>query len=218
MGINTSAMREIAPSTLMKEATLGFKIRMVTVLKSKRHAEREIAELGSRARRDFPKLVPRVAALGDALPVPPSPNAIDRCDGERHLGRSLRRFWRAGGNATQRRPSEKEAADGGQRGDFVTWPCRWRSDIDVGQRLSGKLAPARVDVRELRTEEEERRRGIHPHEDDHERACRAVGGRHATLAQVETDEELAGRKQQRGDGGAQPHVAPGDLGIGKDLE
>src|SRR5262249_59621042 len=100
MGINTSAMREIAPSTLMKEATPGFKIRMVTVLKSKRHAEREIAELGSRARRDLPKLVPRVAALGGALPVSPSPNAIDRCDSKRHLGRSLRRFRRAATDAT----------------------------------------------------------------------------------------------------------------------
>src|SRR5439155_19710763 len=60
IGVSTSATSEIAASTLMKEATLGSKIRMSTVLRSKPHAEREIAELASRSRRDFPKVVPRV--------------------------------------------------------------------------------------------------------------------------------------------------------------
>src|SRR6058998_3009917 len=218
MGVTTSAMSEIAPSTLMKEATLGFRIRMATVLKSKPRAEREIAEFASRSRRDFPKVVPRVAALGGALPVPRSSDSLDRRDGEGDFGGGLRRFRRAGGDATQGRPTEEEAADRGERGDLVTRACRWRSDMDVGRWLGGKLAPARVDVRELRAEEEDLRRVIHPHEDDHERARRTIRGRHAALTQIETDDELARGEQQRGDGGAQPHVAPRDLGIGQDLE
>src|SRR5215467_6474110 len=157
-------MSEIAPSALRKEATLGFKTRMAIVQKSKRHAEREIAELASQSRRDFPKLVPRVAALGGALPVPPPlPNAVDRRDGQRHLGGGLRRFWRPLSDATEWRPSEQEAADRSQRGDSITRPCRWCSDGNVGDRPSRELAPTRVDVRELRAEEEDLRRVIHPH-------------------------------------------------------
>src|SRR5438034_981938 len=62
------------------------------------------------------------------------------------------------------------------------------------------------------------RRVVHPHENDHQGAGRTIGGSHAALAQVETDDELTGGEEQRGDGGTQPHVAPRDLRVGQDLE
>src|SRR5436309_8799969 len=100
----------------------------------------------------------RTARLGYALPVPRSTDALDRRNGQRELGGGLRRLRGAGGDAPQRRPSEEETADRGQRGDLVTRACRRNADTDVGHGLQRLFATARVDVRELRAEEEDLRR------------------------------------------------------------
>ena len=68
----------------------------------------------------------------------------------------------------------------------------------------------RVGARELRAEEEDLRRVVDPHDDDHQRPRRAERGRDGAPADVDADQVLADPEEERGEGGADPDVAPRD--------
>ena len=77
---------------------------------------------------------------------------------------------------------------------------------------------ARPDLGPLRAEEEDQRRIVGPHEQDHERTCRSVGRSDAAAAEVEADRELAEREEHGRREGSQPHVAPLDAHVGQVAE
>src|SRR4030095_10132687 len=80
-------------------------------------------------------------------------------------------------------------------GGCLAFRLRRRSadGVWLGRHLAMPRGP---DMRELRAEKHDEGRVIHPHEEYHQGACRAVGRAHACLAQVKTDGRLAKSKEQ----------------------
>ena len=74
-----------------------------------------------------------------------------------------------------------------------------------------------VDPCELRAEQEDLCRVVHPHEQHDERSGGAEARREAAAAEVQADQRLADREQQRRHGGADPDVAPADANARNDL-
>ena len=85
-------------------------------------------------------------------------------------------------------------------------------------RLDAGAVVARPDLRELRPGEQDERRVIQPHEDDHHRARRPERIAGIRAAEVEADQELADDEQKRRRERAHPDVAPHHVGVGEHAE
>src|SRR6185295_128935 len=79
-------------------------------------------------------------------------------------------------------------------------------------------AALRPGLGELGPEQQNHGGIVDPAEEHRERPGRAERLARIALPQVQPDEELADHEQHRGEGGADPHVTPGHLGVGKHLE
>src|SRR5579883_1094326 len=101
-------------------------------------------------------------------------------------------------------------------------PRNPRSAYAVSRRVDSAPPPRRAAVAESLgkpgTEKQDLRRVVHPHENRHERARRAIGRGDAAAADIEADEMLADGEEQRRRSRADPHIPPLDGGIRQNLE
>src|ERR1044071_3327207 len=87
------------------------------------------------------------------------------------------------------------------------------------RRVAGHAAVrARVDLRELRAEEEDLRGPVDPHQQNHERAGGAVRRAEGGLAEIEREAELAEDEEDGGEERAEPDVAPFRMGVRQEAE
>ena len=110
----------------------------------------------------------------------------------------------------RRRPTPGAAGVCGSSLRAGTSSARAAFCADLGDALDAAQRAERlgVDPGELGAEEEDLRRVVDPDEDDDQRAGGAEARGDAALADVQADQELADREQQRGDDRAEPDVVP----------
>src|SRR5258708_20733555 len=77
---------------------------------------------------------------------------------------------------------------------------------------------AGVGAREFRAHEHELRRVVHPDQQNDEGGCRAIGRFEGLFADVEADEQLADLEERGRNCGAEPDIAPSDIGVWQPFE
>src|ERR1019366_1461989 len=80
-----------------------------------------------------------------------------------------------------------------------------------------RAAGVGVDPGELGAKQKDLRGVVHPEKQRDQRARGAEPRGEAALAEIEADQDLAGVEEQRGEGGADPYVAPADRGARHEL-
>ena len=88
----------------------------------------------------------------------------------------------------------------------------------IGSRRISKGAALGIDAREFRAHQYQLRGVVHPDQQNDEGGRGAIRRFEALFADVKADEQLADLEEGGRDGGAEPDVAPGDIGVRQPLE
>src|SRR6266446_8100840 len=95
---------------------------------------------------------------------------------------------------------------------------RVTDETGIATRVNPGAEATGVDFGKLGAEEKNCRRIINPHENQDQRAGGAKARGDAARPEIQTDEELPDREQNRRHGRANPHIFPVDLDIRQHLE